>query len=232
MSRRPISALPPAPSTAPDCGIALRAERQAALRRGHRPGPHRRPGGRDPRPRRQPLLRQPPWRHHPVLRARLPAHGDLRAHRRQPLGWPSTAHDNLVRVHRRHGALSGHAASARSTSSPTRPTAAALRSSTIPACGSPTISTSPPTGASSSARPRSASKCTNGPVDALEARGNGRIICYDPRNGKTHTGAPQPDLPERHLHRRDGESFLFAETWGCRVKRYWFDGPKKGRPRS
>ena len=26
----------------------------------------------------------------------------------------------------------------------------------------------------------------------------------------------------------DGVSFLFAETWGCRVSRYWFDGPKAG----
>ena len=27
----------------------------------------------------------------------------------------------------------------------------------------------------------------------------------------------------------DGQSILFAETWGCRVKRYWFDGPKAGK---
>ncbi|MBN9056365.1 MAG: ABC transporter permease, partial [Rhizobiales bacterium] len=26
----------------------------------------------------------------------------------------------------------------------------------------------------------------------------------------------------------DGQSFLFAETWGCRISRYWFEGPKKG----
>ena len=50
----------------------------------------------------------------------------------------------------------------RSRSSPTRPTAAGSRSSTIPACGSPTISTSRPTDASSSARRRSATRCTNG----------------------------------------------------------------------
>ena len=28
---------------------------------------------------------------------------------------------------------------------------------------------------------------------------------------------------------QDGQSFMFAETWGCRVSRYWFDGPKKGK---
>ena len=27
----------------------------------------------------------------------------------------------------------------------------------------------------------------------------------------------------------DGQSFLFAETWACRISRYWFDGPKKGK---
>ena len=27
----------------------------------------------------------------------------------------------------------------------------------------------------------------------------------------------------------DGQSFLFAETWGCRVQRYWFAGPKAGK---
>ena len=26
----------------------------------------------------------------------------------------------------------------------------------------------------------------------------------------------------------DGQSILFAETWGCCVKRYWFDGPEDG----
>jgi ribose transport system permease protein len=27
----------------------------------------------------------------------------------------------------------------------------------------------------------------------------------------------------------DGQSILFAETWGCCVKRYWFDGPRQGQ---
>ena len=27
----------------------------------------------------------------------------------------------------------------------------------------------------------------------------------------------------------DGQSILFAETWGCCVKRYWYDGPRKGQ---
>ncbi len=26
----------------------------------------------------------------------------------------------------------------------------------------------------------------------------------------------------------DNKSFLFAETWGCRISRYWLEGPKEG----
>ena len=39
------------------------------------------------------------------------------------------------------------------------------------------------------------------PVDGLEARGNGRIICYDPRNGTTRTVLRDLQIPERHLRR-------------------------------
>ena len=78
----------------------------------------------------------------------------------------------------------------------------ARRSTTTAACASPTISTSPTTAASSSPRRRSATRCTNGPVDGLEARGNGRIICYDPNTGTTHTVLRDLQVPERHLHRQ------------------------------
>lgn len=66
-------------------------------------------------------------------------------------------------------------------------------------------------------------------VDALEARGNGRIICYDPRNGSTRTIIPKLRFPNGICMARDGESFFFCETWGCSVSRYWFAGPKAGR---
>ena len=65
-------------------------------------------------------------------------------------------------------------------------------------------------------------------VDALEGRGNGRIICYDPRDGSSRTILPRLQFPNGICMVQDGESFLFAETWGCRVSRYYFDGPKKG----
>jgi ribose transport system permease protein len=66
-------------------------------------------------------------------------------------------------------------------------------------------------------------------VDSLEARGNGRIICYDPRDGSTRTVLRKLLFPNGICMAADGQSFLFAESWGCTVKRYWFDGPRAGR---
>ena len=40
------------------------------------------------------------------------------------------------------------------------------------------------------------------PVDGLEARGNGRIICYDPAKGTTQDGPARPEISQRHLHRQ------------------------------
>jgi ribose transport system permease protein len=66
-------------------------------------------------------------------------------------------------------------------------------------------------------------------VDALEARGNGRIICYDPRNESTRTVIRNLQFPNGICMSVDGNSFFFAETWGCRISRYWFAGPKTGK---
>ncbi len=66
------------------------------------------------------------------------------------------------------------------------------------------------------------------PVDGLEARGNGRIICYDTKTGATHTALRGLKFPNGVCVASDGQSILFAETFGCSVKRYWFAGPKKG----
>ena len=66
-------------------------------------------------------------------------------------------------------------------------------------------------------------------VDALEGRGNGRIICYDPKDGSSRTVLPKLQLPNGICVEPGGQSLLFAETWGCRVTRWYFDGPKKGQ---
>ncbi|WP_095090236.1 ABC transporter permease [Mesorhizobium sophorae] len=65
-------------------------------------------------------------------------------------------------------------------------------------------------------------------VDALESRGNGRIISFDPRSGSTRTVISKLRFPNGICMARDGQSFFFAETWGCSISRYWFDGPKRG----
>jgi ribose transport system permease protein len=66
------------------------------------------------------------------------------------------------------------------------------------------------------------------PVDCLESRGNGRIICYDPNTGATRTVLKNLMFPNGICMMHDGQSFLYAETWACRVSRYWFEGPRKG----
>ncbi|KSV87270.1 hypothetical protein N184_31475 [Sinorhizobium sp. GL28] len=64
--------------------------------------------------------------------------------------------------------------------------------------------------------------------DSLEMRGNGRILCYDPKNGSTRTVLKNLIFPNGICMAHDGESLLFAETWACRVSRYWFGGRKAG----
>ncbi len=66
-------------------------------------------------------------------------------------------------------------------------------------------------------------------VDCLESRGNGRIICHDPRTNKTRTVLSNLMFPNGIMMHRDGVSLFFAETWGCRISRYYFDGPKAGK---
>lgn len=67
------------------------------------------------------------------------------------------------------------------------------------------------------------------PVDALESRGNGRIICYDPKTRRTRTLIRNLVFPNGVCTSHDGKSVLFAESWGCRINRYWLEGPKKGQ---
>ena len=65
-------------------------------------------------------------------------------------------------------------------------------------------------------------------VDALEGRGNGRIIRYDPTTGVTRTILRNLLFANGVCMAHDNKSFLFAETWGCRISRYWLEGPKEG----
>ncbi len=66
-------------------------------------------------------------------------------------------------------------------------------------------------------------------VDCLESRGNGRIICYDPQRKTTRTILRNLVFPNGVCVAHDGMSIIFAESWGPRIRRYWIDGPSKGR---
>jgi ribose transport system permease protein len=56
------------------------------------------------------------------------------------------------------------------------------------------------------------------PVDALESRGNGRIVCYDPATGKTTTVLRNLIFPNGICTEHHGNSILFAESWRGRLK--------------
>jgi ribose transport system permease protein len=66
-------------------------------------------------------------------------------------------------------------------------------------------------------------------LDSIESRPTGRLLCYDPRNGKTTTLLNNYRYANGVCIAHDGQSLFFAESWACRVHRYWFDGPKAGQ---
>ena len=66
-------------------------------------------------------------------------------------------------------------------------------------------------------------------TDALEGRGNGRIIVYDPKTNKTKTLLRDQIFPNGVCVAHDGMSILFALTWACRIERYWIAGPNAGK---
>jgi ribose transport system permease protein len=66
-------------------------------------------------------------------------------------------------------------------------------------------------------------------LDSIESRPTGRLLCYDPRSGRTATILDTYRYANGVCIAHDGQSLFFAESWACRVHRYWFDGPKAGR---
>jgi ribose transport system permease protein len=66
-------------------------------------------------------------------------------------------------------------------------------------------------------------------VDSIESRPTGRLLCYDPKSGKTTTILDRYRYANGVCIAHDGKSLFMAESWACRVYRYWFDGPKAGQ---
>ncbi|WP_368074464.1 strictosidine synthase family protein [Celeribacter baekdonensis] len=69
-------------------------------------------------------------------------------------------------------------------------------------------------------------------LDALESRGNGRIICYDPHDGSSRTVLSNLQFPNGITMVGDDESFLFAEPGAVGSVAIGTRARARGRPKS
>lgn len=65
-------------------------------------------------------------------------------------------------------------------------------------------------------------------LDSIESRPTGRLLVFDPATGKTRTLLDNYRYANGVCMAHDGKSLFFAESWACRVHRYWLEGPKAG----
>jgi len=65
-------------------------------------------------------------------------------------------------------------------------------------------------------------------LDSIENRATGRLLVYDPATGETRTLLDGYRYMNGVCMAHDGKSLFFAESWACRVHRYWLEGPKAG----
>jgi ribose transport system permease protein len=65
-------------------------------------------------------------------------------------------------------------------------------------------------------------------IDSIEGRPTGRLLVFDPRTGETKTLLDNYRYANGVCLAHDGKSLFFAESWACRVHRYWIEGPKAG----
>lgn len=65
-------------------------------------------------------------------------------------------------------------------------------------------------------------------LDSIENRPTGRLLVYDPKDASTKTLLDGYRYTNGVCMAHDGKSLFFAESWACRVHRYWLEGPKAG----
>ncbi|MDQ0322947.1 ribose transport system permease protein [Pararhizobium capsulatum DSM 1112] len=65
-------------------------------------------------------------------------------------------------------------------------------------------------------------------LDSIENRATGRLLVYDPKDGSTRTLLDGYRYTNGVCMAHDGKSLFFAESWACRVHRYWLEGPRAG----
>ena len=66
-------------------------------------------------------------------------------------------------------------------------------------------------------------------IDSVENRPTGRVLVYDPVAKKTRTLLRGLSYTNGVCMAHDNESLFFAESWECRINRYWYAGPRAGR---
>lgn len=69
---------------------------------------------------------------------------------------------------------------------------------------------------------------TDWALDGFEGRGNGRLLCYDPKSDKTTTVLRGLAFPNGVCVSHDGRCVYWVSTWLCRIYRYWIEGERKG----
>lgn len=65
-------------------------------------------------------------------------------------------------------------------------------------------------------------------LDGFEGRGNGRLLCYDPKTKKTSVVLRNLTFPNGVCVSHDGRCVYWVSTWLCRIYRYWIEGERKG----
>jgi ribose transport system permease protein len=65
-------------------------------------------------------------------------------------------------------------------------------------------------------------------LDSIEGRPTGRLLVYDPETGETKTLLEKYRYANGVCLAHDGKSLFFAESWACRVHRYWLEGSRAG----
>ncbi len=65
-------------------------------------------------------------------------------------------------------------------------------------------------------------------LDSIENRATGRLLVYDPKDGSTKTLLDGYRYTNGVCMAHDNASLFFAESWACRIHRYWLEGPKAG----
>jgi ribose transport system permease protein len=72
-------------------------------------------------------------------------------------------------------------------------------------------------------------EASNYPLEVVEGRPNGRVLCYDPATGTTRKLIKSFYFPNGVCIAHDGGSVLIASTTDCRVYRHWLAGPDSGK---